>query len=117
MAVVAASEAAPAAHPNAIDQRRIERALRGRKRYRYVKPRVVSMADGYRIEAPCCSRNIDPEGGIVDVALLFHDSDERGWILFSRDHSKDLWVAHSLHETIHGAIDVIVADENREFWK
>lgn len=117
MTLLAMGEAAQAAHPNVIDCRRIERALLERRRYRYVRPRVVSMADGYRIEAPCCSRNIDPDGGIVDVALLFHDSDERRWILFSKDHRKDSWVAHSLHPTIHGAIDIIVSDADREFWK
>ena len=60
------------AHPNDFDRKRIERALKARKRYRYVTPRVAAVTDGYRIESPCCSRNIDPDGGVVDVALLLY---------------------------------------------
>jgi hypothetical protein len=51
-------------------QRRIERALRERARYRYVSPRVLRDADGFRIESPCCSRNVDPGGGVIDIARL-----------------------------------------------
>jgi hypothetical protein len=59
-----------AAHPNELDRRRIERLLKRRKRYRYVSPTVEAVTSGYRVESPCCSRNIDREGGVVDVALL-----------------------------------------------
>jgi hypothetical protein len=72
------------AHPNDFDRKRIERALKARKRYRYVTPGVVAVSNGYRIEAPCCSRNIDPNGGIVDVALLLHDEEGAVWQLFPR---------------------------------
>ena len=49
----------PFAHPNDLDRKRIERALKVRKRYRYVTPNVTTTVGGYRIESPCCSRNID----------------------------------------------------------
>jgi len=53
------------AHPNELDRRRIERALGSRKRYRYVSPIVRGVTGGYLVESPCCSRNIDAEGGVI----------------------------------------------------
>ncbi|MGL1489203.1 hypothetical protein ACSTJH_00065, partial [Vibrio parahaemolyticus] len=50
------------AHPNEFDCKRIERALRSRRRYRYVSPKVSCVSGGYLVESPCCSRNIDAEG-------------------------------------------------------
>ena len=60
------------AHPNQLDCKRIERALGRRERYRYVTPQVIPDEEehGYRIESPCCSRNVEPSGGIIDIALL-----------------------------------------------
>ena len=58
-------------HPNDLDRKRIERALAKRARYRYVLPRVLPEARGYRIESPCCSRNIDAEGGVILVGDHF----------------------------------------------
>ncbi len=53
---------------------RILGALQERVRYRYVQPVVVPAACGWKIVSPCCSRNVDPHGGIIDVAWL-----EPGW--------------------------------------
>src|SRR5665647_817969 len=39
---------------------RLERALRERVRYRYVQPRVLREGESFRIQSPCCSRNVDP---------------------------------------------------------
>ena len=66
------SQVAGYAHPNEFDHKRIERALDQRERYRYVAPQVIADEDehGYRIESPCCSRNVEPAGGIIDIALL-----------------------------------------------
>lgn len=41
-------------HPNDVDRKRIERAIKTRKRYRYVSPSVLAVSGGYRIESPCC---------------------------------------------------------------
>jgi len=49
---------------------RILGALQERVRYRYVQPVVVPAACGWKIVSPCCSRNVDPHGGIIDVAWL-----------------------------------------------
>ena len=55
--------------------RQIERALRERTRYRYVSPRVLREGQGFRIESPCCSRNVDTTGGVIDIAWLTRDED------------------------------------------
>lgn len=72
------------AQPNDLDRRRVERALKTRRRYRYVQPCVHPVPGGYRIESACCSRNIDPEGGIVDIALLLFDEARGEWDMFRR---------------------------------
>ncbi len=74
-----------------LDRRRIQRALRERVRYRYVQPKVMGEVDadgepaGWRIVSPCCSRNIDPDGGEIDIAWLQPLPDSR-WRLHMRDH-------------------------------
>jgi hypothetical protein len=105
------------AHPNEFDRKRIERALKTRKRYRYVRPSVAPVADGYRIESPCCSRNIDPEGGIVDVALLIYDPDASTWKLFRKDHGRKAWELHSTSERMVALVDALNADPERKFWQ
>ena len=61
-------------HPNDVDRKRIERALAARVRYRYVSPEVQADEAGYRIQSPCCSRNVDKAGGTIDIwpLYLFH---------------------------------------------
>ena len=105
------------AHPNELDRRRIERALRSRQRYRYVSPRVAAIAGGYLIDSPCCSRNIDAEGGIVDVALLHHDAPSAVWQLFRKDHQKGVWELHSTHQRLAEVTDALNADPERVFWR
>lgn len=106
-----------AAHPNDLDRKRIERALRDRRRYRYVEPSVKKVEGGYRIESPCCSRNIDPEGGIVDVALLSHDGERGVWCLFWKNHAKGLWELDRTCERLHELMDRLNIDEERKFWQ
>jgi hypothetical protein len=55
---------------NAFERKQIERALAKRERYRYVRPTLRLMPDGIIVHSPCCSRRVDPAGGVVDVALL-----------------------------------------------
>lgn len=107
----------PFAHPNDLDRKRIERALKSRRRYRYVTPSVATTIGGYRIESPCCSRNIDRDGGVVDVALLLHDPDGARWQLFRKDHEKGLWQLDSTHERMPSALDRLNADPERIFWQ
>lgn len=117
MGVVVQDRMALVAHPNELDRRRIERALRSRKRYRYVTPRVAPATGGYRVESPCCSRNVDRDGGVIDVALLLHDAASGQWRLFSKDHAGDAWRLHSTHERIAAALDLLGEDAGREFWQ
>ncbi|MFG1379097.1 hypothetical protein [Xanthobacter autotrophicus] len=105
------------AHPNDLDKKRIERAIKARKRYRYVTPRVLATEGGYRIESACCSRNIDPEGGVVDIALLLFDSEEGGWQLFRKNHGTRLWELDSTHDRLKEVLDLLNDDSDRKFWQ
>ncbi|SFK02526.1 DUF3024 domain-containing protein [Methylocapsa palsarum] len=104
-------------HPNDLDRKRIERALKARKRYRYVTPNVLPAPEGYRIESPCCSRNIDPEGGTIDVALVTYDAEPRQWRLHRKDHSTGTWVFHSAYDRLPALLDLLNEDEGRVFWQ
>lgn len=116
-AVLSRNVARPFAHPNDLDRKRIERSLQTRKRYRYVTPRVVTTVGGYRIESPCCSRNIDKDGGVVDVALLLHDPDGARWELFRKNHTTGLWQLDSTHERLPTALERLNVDPERTFWQ
>ncbi|CCE00770.1 DUF3024 domain-containing protein [Bradyrhizobium sp. STM 3809] len=105
------------AHPNELDRKRIERALKSRRRYRYVEPTVSPVDDGYQVRSPCCSRNIDKDGGVIDVALLRHDPAKTMWKLFWRDHAKGIWELHSVHQRLTAAVDELNADPERIFWQ
>ncbi len=79
-------------------QRRLERALRQRgalplwcARACCAKARISAS------RSPCCSRNVDPEGGVIDIALLEpcmlpRQAAPVGWRLHSRDHAGATWV-------------------------
>lgn len=93
----------------------IERALKDRVRYRYVQPRVLPEGEGFRIEAPCCSRNVDREGGVIDIALLTPSPDGR-WRLQSRDHAAGVWDTHAEGLSLGEALDTLCVDAERRFW-
>lgn len=116
-ALLERATAMPPAHPNAFDLKRIERAIASRKRYRYVSPKVEGVTDGYRIESPCCSRNIDPEGGIVDVALLQYDSERGRWHLYRKDHVSGTWELHSAYDRLVELLEQLNTDPDRKFWQ
>ena len=113
------TEALPAARPALapvfeITDRMIRRALRHRVRYRYVQPSVLRDAQGWRIVSPCCSRNADPDGGVIDIALLQRLGG--GWRLYSRDHAASAWVAHEESEELQDLLDTLCLDPQRLFW-
>jgi len=93
----------------------LERALRNRVRYRYVHPQVVREAEGYRIESPCCSRNVDPGGGMIDIAWLEQDTDGV-WHLHARDHAACRWVEQCASQDLQTLLDVLCVDAARVFW-
>lgn len=103
--------------PNDVDRRRIERALATRRRYRYVSPRVLVVTAGYRIESPCCSRNVDPTGGIVDVALLEYLQGLGVWRLYRKDHVIQQWQLYDTFERLTELLEWLNADPERMFWQ
>ncbi len=117
LALLKQVSSSPAAHPNEFDRKRIERALKARKRYRYVSPSVAAVSGGYRIESPCCSRNIDADGGVIDVALLLHDAENARWQLFRKDHERKLWQFESAHVRLVELLDWLNDDPDRIFWQ
>jgi hypothetical protein len=78
---------------------------------------VVPVSGGYRVESPCCSRNIDPEGGVIDVALLLHDEQRSCWRLFRKDHQRQSWELHSTYARLHELLDGLNTDTERTFWQ
>ncbi len=115
-AIPALPASAPGAHPNELDLRRIRRALESRRRYRYVQPRVLGTTGGYRIESPCCSRNVDPQGGVIDIARLEPVPTGGQWLLQRRDHQDQRWVVHGVFATLGAALAVLGEDPDRLFW-
>lgn len=105
------------AHPNEVDRKRIECALGSRKRYRYVSPSVKPVKGGYLIESPCCSRDIDKEGRVIDVALIHHDAVCGLWKLFWKHHARGIWQFHSVHQRLSAVTDELNADLDRVFWQ
>jgi hypothetical protein len=105
-----------APQPNEVDSRRIERALAGRSRYRYVHPEVHWERDGYRISSPCCSRNIDAQGGVIEIARLEFTAKPGRWHLYSRDHAAGCWVLQASGR-LHELIDRLKHDPERIFWQ
>lgn len=103
--------------PNEFDRKRIERALAGRMRYRYVSPSVLTIDGGYIVRSPCCSRNVDPNGGVVDVAMLLYDSPPKAWHLYGKDHDVQEWYLHATYDRLAGLLEHLNADPSRRFWQ
>lgn len=102
--------------PNEVDRKRIERALAARKRYRYVSPRIRIVEGGYIIESPCCSRNVDPTGGCIEVALLQYEPGENPWRLYRKDHDRGQWHLHGTFYALMELLSEVNTDPLRLFW-
>lgn len=96
-------------------EHRLQRALRQRARYRYVKPRVLREGESFRIQSPCCSRNVDASGGVIDIALLVPNAAQR-WCLCARDHAQGTWVARVQDEPLDTVLERLCVDPERQFW-
>lgn len=94
---------------------RIQRALRERVRYRYVRPQILREGENFRIQSPCCSRNVDPNGGLIDIALLVPDG-LNAWSLCSRDHTNQVWVVQLSNQPLDVLLDALCRDDARQFW-
>lgn len=102
--------------PNELDLKRIARLLEKRIRYRYVSPRVEACGDGYRIVSPCCSRNVDHDGGEIDIARLAYDEADGTWRLYSKDHPRNEWRYHDSGRQLDAVLMALLADPGRVFW-
>jgi hypothetical protein len=103
--------------PNELDIRRIKRLLQQRTRYLYVMPQVKIVEHGYCIQSPCCSRNLDSSGGLVDIARLEYDIRLGVWKLFRKDHQENRWDFFSLEQRLEGLMDYLNVDAARLFWQ
>lgn len=103
--------------PNEVDLRRISRALEQRVRYRYVSPIVEPVEGGYRILSPCCSRNVDSSGGIIDIARLEYDEALNVWKLYRKDHGRGEWLLHDSSRLLDDLMTRLIADPFRVFWQ
>ncbi len=103
--------------PNQFDRKRIERSLAARKRYRYVSPSVRIVEGGYVIESPCCSRNVDPSGGCIEVARLQYAPGELPWRLYRKDHDPGHWHLHGTFHELMELLGEVNADPLRLFWQ
>jgi hypothetical protein len=103
-------------HPNEVDCKRIQRALAGRERYRYVEPSVHPVRNGYRVASPCCSRNIDKEGGVIDIAQLEYLPRQGMWLLYRKDHALGRWESYTVLNTLADVLELLKCDPLRKFW-
>ena len=104
-----------------LDRVRIEVALEGRSRYKYVSPKVLREGLGWKVISPNCSRNVDKAGGAIDIAWLVPTQPPdsglpAAWLLHARDHAAGTWVLKLRAATLAEALERLVRDEQREFW-
>ena len=104
-------------HPNDVDRKRIERALDARARYRYVSPEVRAEEGGYRIQSPCCSRNVDQSGGVIDIAQLEYVSELQTWRLYRKDHARREWQLYAAFSALSELLQFLNQDPDRIFWQ
>ncbi|HSD36044.1 MAG TPA: DUF3024 domain-containing protein [Rhodocyclaceae bacterium] len=95
-------------------RRRVVRTLAQRQRYRYVEPQVEATPAGFLIRSPCCSRNVDPAGGVIQIASITRLDEV--WQLFSHDHKKREWVFYDAFDSLDALLQVICVDSDRLFW-
>jgi len=102
--------------PGAFDRKRVEMAVRRRKRYRYVKPEVRTIEGGFLIESPCCSRRVDASGGVIPIALLQQEP-EVGWMLYRMDHAVGEWKLYGVYPHLADLLEPLQLDPERIFWQ
>ena len=102
--------------PNAFERKQVERALQHRTRYRYVSPLVRAVEGGICVQSPCCSRRVDAEGGVIDIAMLQRDPSGL-WQLHHKDHESGEWVLHGTYGLLAELLDVLSLDPQQKFWQ
>lgn len=102
--------------PNAFDRKHVERAIAQRARYLYVTPMLHVVEGGFRIESPCCSRRVNAEGGVIDIALLLCPQ-PGDWMLYSKDHSTSKWLLHGRYKWLCELLEELKTDPQQKFWQ
>lgn len=92
----------------------IVQALAGRSRYRYVQPLVQREGAGWKIVSPNCSRQVDPDGGLIDIAWLCPSAGS--WQLHARSHKPAQWVRVADGLTLDEALTQVCLDPVGLFW-
>ena len=110
---LAVSHSMSVCHPNEVDRKRIIRALAKRRRYRYVTPEVLLVEAGYHIVSPCCSRNIDPEGGVIDIARLEFRTARGVGSSTARQDAGSSTASSALAQIL----ELLNEDPDRQFWQ
>ena len=105
-----------ARHPNELDQRRVERALRNRHRYRYVTPAVQAVEQGYLVTSPNCSRNIDAQGGEIEIARFEFDAAASRWRLYYKNHVQPGWCLGAEASQLAELLTELCQDPARRYW-
>lgn len=95
-------------------RRRILRVLADRERYRYVQPDVVCIDGGWLVTSPCCSRNVDPAGGVILIARI--ERRDESWRLLARDHAQGEWVDHGEFARLDTLLHAMCRDPQRVIW-
>jgi hypothetical protein len=96
-----------------LDRRRVLRVLRERARYRYVRPMLQPAADGWRVTSPCCSRTVDPDGGVIDIAWLERVGSR--WRIYYKDHAARCWTP-CRDGRLTDLLELLRLDPDRIFW-
>jgi len=95
-------------------RRRLLRLLHSRARYRYVKPQVQIVDNGWLVRSPCCSRKVDAEGGVIDIALI--SCIDGQWQLYARDHAAKSWRLEMQADAPDTLYAALLSDPERVFW-
>ncbi len=112
----APGRAAGRPQPNDLDMQRIAQALDQRARYRYVTPLIEGVESGYQISSPCCSRTVDPGGGVIQIARLLYAEQRDEWLLYRKDHRGGAWVMHTCARRLTDILGHLRDDPARVFW-
>jgi hypothetical protein len=95
---------------------RIERALRRRARYRWVRPRVEAEGAGWKVVSPDCSRRVDPQGGEIDIAWLL-PAEQGRWLLHVPERAAGGWRLEDSLAGLDAALQRLCQDPLGRYWR